>query len=388
MKPRFFIHSILGALLFTLVLLPLSVGTAVAGGVKDSYHGQMGYGMGKGMLEKWCALPNFSYYQQGGIDGWTQQSCNGCHIGAPWNPTKTHADCSRCHVSATPKFGDAEVESSRCMTCHKKDTSKRGDMFTPEEDVHINAGFVCHDCHIRVEDDYSDHQFLKGTAMDTTEPTMMGTMSCTMAGCHEGQPHDIGTDDGVKLNEHTAKVACETCHTGLRPAAALASRHWNVFSETGVVKTTKHAPGWLPVYKWYDNTGPGISGNFHLPILGYTERRDAEGAKIYPFNAVTVDWFVKSKKSDYDEVIIVPEVKAADADLNGTVTLEEMQAVYSKAVLKTADMNFSINHSVLPANEAFVCDDCHGSEAWLLDWNQLGYADDPTSTKKRPKKSK
>ena len=59
---------------------------------------------------------------------------------------------------------------------------------------------------------------------------------------------------------------------------------------------------------------PGASGDFHLPILGYTERRDAEGAKIYPFNAVTVDWFVRKKNSAYDDVIIVPEVKAADAD--------------------------------------------------------------------------
>ena len=26
---------------------------------------------------------------------------------------------------------------------------------------------------------------------------------------------------GKELNEHTDKVACETCHTGLRPTAAL-----------------------------------------------------------------------------------------------------------------------------------------------------------------------
>jgi hypothetical protein len=26
------------------------------------------------MLEKWCALPNFSFEQQGGIDGWTPRT--------------------------------------------------------------------------------------------------------------------------------------------------------------------------------------------------------------------------------------------------------------------------------------------------------------------------
>jgi methanogenesis multiheme c-type cytochrome len=332
------------------------------------------------MLEKWCALPNFSYYQQDGITGWTTQSCNGCHIGASWNPTRDEPLCIYCHVSAAPVANDGDVPTiAKCLTCHSKDTAKRGDVFTPEEDVHINLGFVCQDCHWRETDALSDHQFRKGTAMDTTEQTMMGTMSCTMSTCHDAQPHSAVTDRGIALNTHNEKVACETCHTGLRPAAALASRQWNVFNEAGAVKTTKHAAGWLPVHKWYDNTGPGAAGNYDLPILGYTERRDADGAKIYPFNAVTVDWYVKKKKSDYDEVIIVPEVKAADADGDGTVTLAEMQKVYRKAVLKTADMNFSISHSVVPASQAFVCNDCHGRNAWVLDWKQLGYAKDPRS---------
>jgi len=389
MKLRFSISSIFGALLIALVILPLSITSAVAsGGVEDSYHGQLGYGTGTGMLEKWCALPNFSYYQQDQIDGWTSQSCNNCHIGARWNPTKETPDCTRCHISATPVLGDAEVDTSKCLTCHKKDTAKRGDIFEPEFDVHINAGFVCQDCHVRTTDESSDHQFLKGTAIDTTEETMMGTMSCTMAGCHEALPHSGTSRHAVELNSHIEKVACETCHTGLRPAAALASRQWNVFSDTGVVKTTKREPNWLPVHKWYDNTGPGAAGNFHLPILGFTERRDAEGAKIYPFNAVTVDWYVRHKRSDYDDVIIVSEVKAADADKDGTVTLEEMQAVYRKARLVTAVMNFSINHSVVPASEAFGCNDCHGGNAWVLDWNQLGYTKDPRSKKGGGKKPK
>ena len=388
MKPRCFFR-IFGALLFTLVVLPLSIASAMAtGGVEDSYHGQMGYGTGMGMLEKWCALPNFSYYQQDGIDGWTKQSCNSCHIGASWNPTKDTPDCTRCHVSATPVLGDAEVDTSKCLTCHKKDTAKRGDIFEPEFDVHINAGFVCQDCHVKMTDETSDHQFLKGTAMDTTEPTMMGTMSCTMSGCHDALPHSGKKTKGNNLNGHMDKVACETCHTGLRPAAALKSRQWNVFNEAGVVKTTKHAPNWMPVHKWYDNTGPGASGKFHLPILGYTERRDVEGAKIYPFNAVTVDWYVRTKHSDFDDVFIVPEVKAADADHDGTVTLDEMQAVYENARLMTADMNFSINHSVLPASEAFTCNDCHGRNAWVLNWEQLGYDEDPRNSMSGGKKSK
>lgn len=385
-----------------LVLLPLSLGTAVASdGVGSSYHGQMGEGAGIGMLEKWCALPNFSFEQEGGIAGWIQKPCNACHIGSEWNikgsDAGTEADCTYCHDSAYPVtvngvLPEVDIPTiEKCMTCHYKDTAKRGDVFNEDQDVHIAAGMNCQFCHRRVADENSDHQFLKGTAMDTTEPTMKGTLSCMT--CHGDLPHDADKDKGIEYNAHTAKVACETCHTGLRPAMALSSRDWTVFKD-GKPVTTKWAAGWLPIHKWYDNTGPGASGDYHLPILGFTERRDAPGAKIHPFNAVTVDWYVKRKKSDYDDVIIVSEVKAADTDgvdpETGlmTVTLEEMQAVYRQAKLATADMNFSINHSVVPRDLAFKCGDCHGRNGWVLDWTQLGYAKDPRSKKGGGKKPK
>ncbi len=404
MKLRYLSKFKFLALLIALVALQLSPGPATAnpGGVEASYHGELGLGSHLGMLEKWCALPNFSFEQENGIDGWSSKSCNACHIGASWNPTKPFADCTYCHASADPVAGDSPT-ISKCMTCHKKDTSKRGVLFTAEEDVHIAAGMLCQTCHVKATDELSDHQFLKGTAMDTTEETMEGTLSCTVAGCHDAQPHQVNSADsnsksgkgrnGETLNLHTAKVACETCHTGLRPAAALASRKWNMFTDSGSPVTTKRAAGWQPLYKWYDNTGPGASGDFHLPILSHTERRDVEGAKIYPFNAVTVDWFVKTEGSSYDDVIIAKVVKAADSDGDNYISVEEMRAApaypgfeaYPEATLMQADMNFSISHSVVPVDLAFECKDCHGRNGWVLNWEQLGYDKDPR--KKAPDKA-
>ena len=383
MKARYFFTPRLGASILALIALPLAtLSAAQSGGAEASYHGQMGYQTGSGMLEKWCALPNFSFEEQGGIEGWTGQSCNGCHIGAAWNETKPVANCNSCHESATLESAEAPTVANCAQVCHKKDTAKRGDVFTAERDVHIAAGFVCQDCHERYDDGVSDHQFLKGTAMDTTEPTMEGTLSCTSQ-CHLEQPHAMTGNKGITLDGHTAKVACETCHTGLRWGKAMVSRQWNVFTTAGKPVTTWKEDGWLPEYKWYDNTGPGASGDYDLPILSHTERRNAPGAKIYPFNAVTVDWFVKRKNSAFDDVIITPEVKAADADGDRTVTLDEMQVFYRKARLLTADMNFSISHSVVPADEAFGCNDCHGKKGWVLNWNQLGYAKDPRKKGKK-----
>lgn len=406
MQARRVVKVGLYASILALIALPLATLPAQASeGVEASYHGQMGFGTGNGMLEKWCALPNFSYLQEDGITGWNKRKCNDCHIGVPfgnevWEPTEEErkAVCGKCHTSEAPTDLDHEVTVAGCMNCHYKDVAKRGDDFDilNNNDVHIAAGFLCQDCHLKWDDGDSDHQFLKGTAIDTTEPTMMGTLSCTSA-CHFGdeqqqahdaQPHSMKTNKGGVLNEHTDKVACETCHTGLRPNAALASRQWNVFTSDGKPLTTKRAAGWLPEHKWYDNTGPGASGDNHLPILTYTERRDAAGAKIYPFNTVTVDWFVRKKDSAYDDIIIVPEVKAADTDNDRTVTVDEMRVFYKQATLKTADMNFSINHSVVPAVDAFRCNDCHGRGGWVLNWEQLGYPGDPRqkSKDKKPKK--
>jgi len=359
-----------GAVLL-LATLCLPGAAAAAFGIEHSYHGQLGHGTGTGMLEKWCPLPNFSFAQQGGIEGWARQGCDNCHVGAPWNLQKPWGNCFQCHDDED--FVSVGVDG--CLACHVRDTEKRGDRFTPEQDVHIAAGLRCHDCHAMANETPADHQFLKGTAIDTTEPSMEGTLSCT-AFCHEAAPH-AAARDSERLNGHVAKIACETCHTGRRPAPALSARRWDRFTPDGDPVTERHAPGWLPAYKWYDNRGAGAAGDYLLPILGDTERRDAPGARIHPFNAVTVSWYVKAPQSAFDDVIPVPEVRAADADGDGTITLDEMRAIYPGATLLTEDMNFSISHSVMPRETAFGCDDCHGRNGWVLDWARLGYARDP-----------
>ena len=99
---------------------------------------------------------------------------------------------------------------------------------------------------------------------------------------------------------------------------------------------------------------------------------------------MTVDWFVKDEASDFDDIIIVPEVKKADLDGDLTTTVDEMREFYAGATLRTADMNFSISHSVVPKRLAFDCKDCHGRNGWVLNWQELGYDADP-GTKPRGK---
>ncbi|MDX2416562.1 MAG: IPTL-CTERM sorting domain-containing protein, partial [Xanthomonadales bacterium] len=69
----------------------------------------------------------------------------------------TEAEGTYCHDSDYPLTERGELQEidvptvAKCMTCHVKDTAKRGDIFDPEAgpevDVHIAAGMLCQDCH-------------------------------------------------------------------------------------------------------------------------------------------------------------------------------------------------------------------------------------------------
>jgi len=363
-------------MILTVLSLALLINPACAQAkdcVESSYHGQLGkspalggWGNGLGMLEKWCALPNFSFEKQGRIKGWKKQ-CGKCHTSTYRDPATGKTDCRLCHKT---KDGKGQSTIAQCIKCHIKDTAKRGDIFDEEHDAHIAMGMGCSDCHERLSDPNSDHQFAKGLAIDTTEATMKGTLSCIK--CHEEKPHGSVDEGEILDTRHVNKIACVTCHTGKRPGKALKSRTWNRFTKDGKPVTKKRAPGWIPKHKWY--TGKKLG---HLPILGSTELM----SKIYPFNVVKVSWFIVRGDATLDDVIIVPEVKAADANKDGETTVEEMRKYekgkYKDATLVTKEFNFSVTHSILPSDQAFGCQDCHGEEGFVIKWKELGYDENP-----------
>jgi methanogenesis multiheme c-type cytochrome len=342
--------------------------------VESSYHGQLGrspslggWGNGLGMLEKWDAFNNFSFEKQGRIRGF-KEHCGECHTSSYRDPATGKTDCLLCHKT---KDGKGKPTVAQCAKCHELyGRLKRGDIVDEEHDVHIAIGMRCHDCHERLSDKYSDHQFAKCYAIDTTEDTMKGTLSCTK--CHEEKPHSRLDEGEILDSKHVTRIACATCHTGPRPEKAIKSRNWSKFTEDGKPVTEKWAAGWIPKHKWYVGKKLG-----QLPILGATELV----SKICPFNVVTVTWFIESGDSKLDDVIIVPEVRAADVNKDGETTVEEMRKYekgkYKEATLVTKDFNFSISHSIVPSEQAFSCKDCHGISAYVLNWKELGYDGDP-----------
>ena len=368
-KPSLIILAMISLALFT-----YTPGAVAKDVVESSYHGQLGkspalggWGNGLGMLEKWDAFNNFSFEKQGRMKGFTEQ-CGTCHTSSYRDPATGKTDCKLCHET---KDGKGSPTLEQCLKCHGSYGSfKRGDLLDEEHDVHLEMGMGCVDCHERLSDPHSDHQFAKGYTIDTTEDTMEGTLSCIK--CHEEKPHS-GVKQGEILDtKHVSKIACITCHTGPRPADAIKSRTWNKFTKDGKPVTQKRKAGWMPGHKWYTGKKLGI-----FPVFGPTELM----AQIYPFNVVTYTWFVEAGESSLDDIIPVPEVKAADANGDGETTVQEMRAYdkgkYKNATLVTQEFNYSVSHSIAPSEKAFNCFDCHGKKAHVLNWKDLGYAKDP-----------
>lgn len=341
--------------------------------VSNSYHAMMG-GLtgGVGMYSGWCAMPNFQVDEQGHT-AWVT-GCTSCHVGGGVDPTKL-VQCQYCHDVNDP---NGVVTVSSCTTqCHQaKDKQKRGDDFTKTgvtDDWHLYKGMKCQSCHLT-----NNHAIAKGNAIDTEESSNETLAGCTNTGCHTLTPHT----SYPKLNEHTDKVYCTVCHTGTRAAGAMASRNWTSFTTSGTPVDTSRSDGWLPVKKWWDGSTTDANG---LPVLDYTSHKNKAGAKLYPMNEAPITYLIKSSADAY-EAIIVPHVKAADANGDRTTTVSEMQAwvnpatglkPYSSAASNTAKFNWQITHATKADSAAFHCTDCHGSTGWVINWTQIGYASDP-----------
>jgi len=113
------------------------------------------------------------------------------------------------------------IPNERCYFCHSskwvdEDKNERWQM---EEDVHLNAGMLCVDCHRNG----LDHKMVRGY-----ENNPLPAASLTCAGCHmpklDEQDRPLNGRLGAPVPEHEGlpvihfeKLACTTCHSGIWP---------------------------------------------------------------------------------------------------------------------------------------------------------------------------
>jgi hypothetical protein len=246
------------------------------------------------------------------------------------------------------------------------------------------ANMVCIDCH------RTQKHRIPGQAMSVSVGLGL-RVACT--DCHEQKPHR-----DVRLNEHTASVACTTCHIPwLAPDSATkmawdwstAGRDTNetdthvYMKEKGSFNYQTHV---MPEYYWFDGRAerylkgdpvqPGQVVELNRP-LGL---RGGKASQIVPFK-------VHRGKQPFDTQNLVLLV-AQTYGKNGYWTTFDWDSALrfgaSAAGLPFSGnfgfiatrMYWPISHMVAPADRALGCIDCH-SENGRLDWVALGYEADP-----------
>jgi len=377
-----------------------------------------------------------------------EDDCMACHIGYGWKEDKSYfaseanVDCLVCHdttgsyikpigfagnVVTKPteyppgsgkmikptnlkKVAQAVGKTSRdsCGACHfyggGGDGVKHGDLDSslaaPDTvlDVHMDAlglNFACTTCH-RTQ----GHQ-IPGSRYAPTAHAKAGVQlrgkdyagnPAACPACHGLMPHKAN----AKLNDHTDKVACQTCHIPRYARGGVASKmswDWSTAGKRGpdgkplVKKDAKGrviysgakgdftlAENVVPEYIWFN-------GRVKYTVIGDKVEKAGRAVPINHFEGSASDgksliWPVKvfRGKQAWDPVyktITLTHLSGKDDSAYWT-NLNWKKAVATgmasaglpfsgRVEFVKTEMTWPINHMVAPAKDALGCPDCHAA---------------------------
>jgi hypothetical protein len=377
-----------------------------------------------GGINDFCIYPDINWLGKlttvdgAKVDG----GCARCHTGLGLRPTATatqdqleNIDCLICHspsykrtfelvngqfafVPDTAKMTVSLLQAAvdlrtpgkdACLNCHTKagggDNFKRGDISeehrnaTTALDVHMapsgqgGAGLECTGCHTTI-----GHR-MAGRGVDMRERDSATPLECS--NCHSNLPHG-----DLRLNNHTARVACNVCHvpTFAKAAPTDMRRDWGLPGEVSPV-TRLWEPHMvqqtnvMPVYKFFNGrsrfyefgTEAVPQANGRVLMAGPLGSRTEPGAKItamkrhegrQPIDPLT-RYLLPLKIGIFfqtgDLATAVNQGIAAVGWANngyGFAETERFMGVY---------------HEVAPASQALSCSNCHGGTR--VDFADLGY---------------
>ena len=380
--------------------------------------------------------------------------CTSCHIGYGWKDGKfdltdeTRVDCLVCHDTTgsykkyptgaghpnykpkkwPPKKGKVwpapdlvkiaqgvgKPGRANCGACHfyggGGDGVKHGhldsSMLKPQKstDVHMDVeglNFNCQTCHTtggheiagsRYAPDATDDQ-----GIDVPGRTNNSRASCSS--CHGTTPH--GEAANPKLDQHTDKIACVTCHV---PKFARGGRKTKMYwdwstagrkDQHGKPLVIKDAEGYdtynfkkgdfrweadvVPEYRWFNGEvghqtiGAKIDDSGVVGINTISGTYDDPDSRIWPFK-------VMRGRQPYDKqnkVLAIPHLFGKDSDAYWK-SFDWGRAI--KAGFEATGQEFSgehdfitteyywpVTHMVAPKEEALGCDACHARDGRLAD---------------------
>lgn len=375
-------------------------------------------GKGIAYLGKKSTMNNYCIGTQG-----NEKSCAKCHIGFGMSEDSfsftdsTNIDCMVCHdnsgsyVKASNLSGYPDPATNlkeiaqhigrptrdNCGVCHffggGGNNVKHGDldkaMFTPDRslDVHMgenSSNLVCVDCHTA-----ENHQ-MKGKVYSLSS---LSIDRSTCEQCHSETPHESGI-----LNEHTLKVACQTCHIPLYAKANATKMAWDwstagKLDANGEPYTVEDADGnhtYMSIkgsFTWAKNIKPDyiwFNGTADHYLLGDSIDDPTQPLTLNPLNGSYDDRESKiipvkihKAKQIYDPVtmLLIQPKLFADKKGEGAYWVDFDWAKASAIGMKDVGLPFSgkyefldtkmywpVNHQVAPKELSVQCVECHTRE--------------------------
>jgi cytochrome c len=362
------------------------------------------------------------------------EGCSTCHVGRGAEPEALpsqaqleNIDCMICHQDAYKRkrvggvfqpdmasmsIGmDEAVQTvhkptrASCLQCHAKagggDAVKRGDLALAtahtadgQYDVHMSttgANLNCQSCHVP-----ENHRF-PGKGSDIRPTDLAGVdLDCNSGGCHSPTPHDSS-----EINQHTAKVACQSCHIPIYAKNAGDSdaseatelhRSWQAGTEHA------HAPfhpvlvkanNQVPVYRYWNRMSDNYllfdavyedpeTGTYHTSIPDGAV--NDPGSRLYPFKYKTSDYPLRTESNQLIALDTSVFFATADADAAAIAGLENMGFNGADEYQwVTTDTYQLLNHQVSPSDDALNCSACHLNTARMDLQGDLGFA--PTNAR-------
>ena len=381
-----------------------------------------------------------------------EAACNSCHVGYGWKDasfdfkSEENVDCIVCHdttgnykkpsglagnvVTKDMEFpaGSGKIlkainlssisqkvgKSSRdtCGACHffggGGDGVKHGDldssMSAPDKelDVHMDAtglDFTCATCHKTSSHDVAGSRYTP-TAKDTKGAHMPGRANngnpASCVACHNNAPHK----KEPRLNQHTATVACQTCHIPAFARGGVATKmtwDWSTAGQKdaqGQQITRKDAKGRItyesrkgdftlaenvtPEYAWFN-------GRVDYTLLTDKIEKTDQRTPINklggsPTDGKSLIWPLKVFRGSqpYDPInktLITPHTAGNDDtgfwknlawDKAIPVGMKDSGASYSgKFEFIKTEMSWPITHMVAPKEKALGCVACHAKNGRL-----------------------
>jgi octaheme c-type cytochrome (tetrathionate reductase family) len=311
------------------------------------------------------------------------------NIGKP-----TRRNCGVCHFYSGGGDGYKHADLNSSLIAPSRDL-----------DVHMDAeglNFPCQKCHTTADHRIAGRCYnIPAEREKRFHFPVKDRNRIYCESCHGNKPH---SDDGF-LNQHSAKVACQTCHIPFAPRGK-ATKVWQDWSAAGkldengsiIVKrddsgnviyhTLKGEASWeinsRPEYFWFNGSArhmhstDKIIGNNPVQINFLEGDSTDPYARIHPikvhrgkqpFDAVTRTFLVPKLFGPEGSGAFWSEFdwqKSIDAGM--TYVGEDYSGEI--AFIETA-MYLPINHMVAPKGQALNCYNCHGRDRRDLDFSKF-----------------